>query len=362
MNKRTLKLSILITLTIIISLIIGYFLPHDDIPNVGKMIVEQGGQRAGYTLANIHRRDKLHCGVPEDLPGFASRDFSGQWHGFNIDFCRALASAILHDNQKVAFIPLTRADNFTALQSGKVDLLADNTSITIARDANLNLHFSDIIFYDGQGFLVPKRLKITSIYDAKNITACMVKGTVTQRRLIAFFKQHNVSYKSLIYDNVDDALGAYDNGRCDLYSIDHSTLAAKRTLLQAPIQHELLKELISNEPFSLVLREGDSSWNDIVNWTLNALILAETLQINSQNVEKMLSSNDVQIKRLLGQAGEFGKGLGLSERWAYYIIRDNGNYAEIFERNLGKQTQIGLERGLNALWYHGGLHYSLPMR
>ncbi len=361
MLGKNLKLILPMIGVLLLGIIFGYFLPHDKTPHVGKTIVEQG-QSSGQTLAEIHKRGKIRCGVPQNLPGFAYQNDDEMWHGFNVDFCRALAASIFGDQNKVKFIPLNNTDKFTALQSGNVDLLAHNTSLTIARDANLHLKFSGITYYDAQGFLVPRTLEISSIYQAQNLTACIITGTISAKNLINFFTKNQISYKTVSLDTIDHAIEAYDNERCNLYSTDRTLLAANRTLLKDPSQHILLPEMISSEPLSLVLREGDDNWGDIVNWTINAMILAEELEINSENVQNMRSSENIQIRRLLGKAGEYGKGLGLSEDWAYHIILYVGNYAEIYQRNLGKDTNIGLKRDLNALWRDGGIRYSVPIR
>ncbi len=347
----------------------GWLVSKQQVPEVTKTIVEQG-QISGYTLAQIQNRGEVRCGVNGTLPGFslnlADKDNENPdnkfWQGFNIDFCRALAAAIFADSNKIKFIHLDNRDRFTALQAGRVDVLAHNSSFTLGRDAGLHLNFAGIIYYDGQGFLVPRALKIDNVFALEKVTACVVTRTITARNLIYFMNQQNINYRLIDFDTVEDAFQAYNNGRCDIYSADRSLLAGQRLLLKEPESHVLLPDVISKEPLGPVLREGDDNWEDIVRWVIYVLISAEELGVDSQNVEKMLASENPAIRRLLGKAGEFGSGLGLSNDWGFHVIAQIGNYAEIYDRNLGIDTPIGLNRGINALWSNGGILYSLPIR
>ncbi len=372
-----LKMSMLLLVVALISVIVGYALPRQDAPEVVKTIVEQG-QISGFTLAQIQNRGYIRCGVNGNLPGFslylgdkqqaqqAQQDNQPAeidlWQGFNVDFCKALAAAIFADGSKVEFVHLDNRDRFTALQAGTVDVLAHNSSFTLGRDAGLDLNFAGVLYYDGQGFLVSRDLGIDSVNDLTQVTACVVTSTSTARNLIYFMNQHNIAYRLIDFDTVQDAFRAYDNGRCNLYSADRSLLAGQSLLLSKAGEHILLPEVISKEPLGPTLREGDDHWADIVRWVIYALIAAEELNVNSQNLEQMMASEDPSVRRLLGKAGDFGAGLGLSNQWAVNIIASVGNYDEVYQRNLGVQTPIGLNRGINALWQDGGILYSLPIR
>ena len=372
-----LKMSMLLLVVAIISVIVGYALPRQDAPEVVKTIVEQG-QISGFTLAQIQNRGYIRCGVNGNLPGFslylgdkqqaqqAQQDNQPAeidlWQGFNVDFCKALAAAIFADGSKVEFVHLDNRDRFTALQAGTVDVLAHNSSFTLGRDAGLDLNFAGVLYYDGQGFLVSRDLGIDSVNDLTQVTACVVTRTSTARNLIYFMNQHNITYRLIDFDTVQDAFRAYDNGRCNLYSADRSLLAGQSLLLSKASEHILLPEVVSKEPLGPTLREGDDHWADIVRWVIYALIAAEELNVNSQNLEQMMASEDPSVRRLLGKAGDFGAGLGLSNQWAVNIIASVGNYDEVYQRNLGVQTPIGLNRGINALWQDGGILYSLPIR
>ena len=368
-RRRRLRLLLALIISVMIGVVIGYFLPRNKAPEVVKTIVEQG-QVSGYTLAQIQNRGEVRCGVNGNLPGFslnlADKDDDNPdnkfWQGFNIDFCRALAAAIFNDSDKVKFLHLDNRDRFSALQSGRVDVLAHNSSFTIGRDAGLHLSFAGVLYYDGQGFLVPRSLKIDNVRALQTVTACVVTRTETARNLIYFMNQQNITYRLLDFDTVEDAFQAYNNGRCNLYSADRSQLAGQILLLREPDDHLLLPDIISKEPLGPVLREGDDNWADIVRWVIYALIAAEELGVASDNVEKMLLSDNPAVRRLLGKAGEFGTGLGLGNDWAYQIIKLVGNYAEIYDQNLGFDTEIGLARDTNALWRDGGILYSLPIR
>ncbi len=360
---------LLVIISIVIGAMAGYYLSQNKTPEVTKTIVEQG-QLSGFTLAQIQNRDKVRCGVNGNLPGFSlnlaekgdDNPDNKFWQGFNIDFCRALAAAIFNDSDKVKFLHLDNRDRFSALQSGQVDVLAHNSSFTIGRDAGLHLSFAGVLYYDGQGFLIPRNLKIDNVGALQQVTACVVTRTETARNLIYFMNQQNITYRLLDFDTVEDAFQAYNNGRCNLYSADRSQLAGQILLLRSPDDHLLLPDIISKEPLGPVLREGDDNWADIVRWVIYALIAAEELGVDSNNVDAMLLSDNPAVRRLLGKAGAFGTGLGLSNDWAYQIIKLVGNYAEIYDRNLGFDTDIGLARDTNALWRDGGILYSLPIR
>ena len=320
-----------------------------------------GAAYAGI-LEDVKAKGFLQCGANTGLAGFAAPNDKGEWEGFDIDYCRALAAAVFGDPSKVKFTPLTAKERFTALQSGEVDVLARNTTWTFTRDVNLGLTFVGVNYYDGQGFMVRKDLGIKSAKELDGASVCIATGTTTELNLADYFRSHNMKFTSVVYEKSDEIRAGYDSGRCDVYTTDRSGLAAQRSLLKNPDANMVLPEVISKEPLGPVVRQGDDQWADIARWTLNAMISAEELGVTSSNAESMKTSKNPEVRRLLGTEGDLGKQLGLSADWAYNIISKVGNYAEVYDRNIGPNTPIKLERGLNALWSKGGILYSPPFR
>jgi len=316
----------------------------------------------GNTLDEIKKKGFIQCGVSQGLPGFSSPDKQGNWQGLDVDFCRALAAATLGDANKVKYTPLSSKERFTALQSGEVDILSRNTTWTLVRDTALGLDFAGVLYYDGQGFMVRKDLGVNSAKELDGATICVNLGTTTELNVADYFRQHKMKYTLLTFEKSDEVVAAYDAGRCDVYTTDHSALNANRLKLKKSSEHTILPEIISKEPLGPVVRQGDDQWCDIARWTLYALVNAEELGITKSNVATQLQSANPTIKRLLGSEGNLGQDLGLSKDWALDVIEQVGNYGEIFDRNLGPGTPLKIARGLNALWNEGGLQYSMPIR
>ena len=315
------------------------------------------------TLEAVQEKDFIQCGVSQGLPGFSNPDEDGNWSGIDVDFCRGVAAAVFGDPDKVKYTPLSAKERFTALQSGEVDILSRNTTWTLTRDSALGLNFAGINYYDGQGFMVREDLGVNSALELDGASVCTNIGTTTELNLADYFRANDMDYELVAFEKADEVVAAYDAGRCDVYTTDQSGLAAQRLKLTEPDAHKVLPEVISKEPLGPVVRHGDDQWLDIVKWTLYAMIEAEELGVNSANVEQMKAeSENPSIKRLLGTEGEMGEALGLPNQWAYNVIAQVGNYGEIYERNVGIETPLGLERGLNALWKNGGLMYAMPIR
>jgi len=314
------------------------------------------------TLDDVKSRGVLRCVVSTGVPGFAYPDASGAWKGFDIDFCRATAAAVLGDASKIKAVTSTGKTRFTKLNAGEGDVLWRNTTITFSRDVGVKLRFHGVNYYDGQGFLVKKALGIKSAKELNGASVCIQTGTTTELNLADYFHANGMKYEAVTIETNDEARQNYTSGRCDVYTTDASGLAATRSTFSDPQNHIVLPEIISKEPLGPATRQGDDQWSDIVTWVLNATITAEEKGITQANVDKMKSSKDPEVLRLLGVEGSQGKELGLSNDWAYNIIKSVGNYGEIFERNIGVNTPIGLPRGLNALWTKGGLQYSPPFR
>ncbi|MBJ7536441.1 amino acid ABC transporter substrate-binding protein [Marinomonas transparens] len=318
---------------------------------------------AATTLEDVKKKGFIQCGVSQGVPGFSNADSNGNWTGIDVDACRATAAAIFGDAQKVKFTPLSAKERFTALQSGEIDMLSRNTTWTYTRDTSLGLDFTAVNFYDGQGFMARKDLGVTSALDLDGATVCTEQGTTTELNMADFFRKHNLSYVPVVVQKADEALAAYASGRCDVFTTDKSGLAAHRSKLANPGQHIILDETISKEPLGPVVRHGDNQWKDIVTWAMFVQVNAEEMGISSKNVAKIKKeSNDPGIKRLLGAEGDMGAQLGLSSDWAYDIIAEVGNYGEVFERNVGPSTPVGLPRGINNLWTEGGVMYAPPVR
>ncbi len=317
---------------------------------------------AAQTLAAVKARGELICGANGTVAGFGLPDPQGNWTGFDVDFCRAIAAAIFNDPTKVKFVPLTAKDRFTALQSGAVDVLSRNTSWTLSRDTALGLDFAAITYFDGQGFMVRKALKVSSALELSDAAVCVQQGTTSELNLGDYFRSHHMGVKTVTFATADEALKAYESERCDAFTTDASALYAERLRLADPSQHIVLPEIISKEPLAPAVRQGDALWTDIVRWTHFAMLNAEELGIRQSNVDEKLKSDDPETRRLLGVEGQYGEGLGLTNDWAYRIIKHVGNYGDTFERNLGQGSPLKIARGLNALWTKGGLQYGPPIR
>ena len=322
-----------------------------------------GPAQAGAIFDAIKDKGFIQCGVSTGLAGFSNPDDAGNWSGIDVDVCRAIAAAVFGDAEAVKFTPLTSKERFTALQSGEVDVLSRNTTWTLNRDSALGLDFVGVTYYDGQGFMVPKELGVNSALELDGASVCVQTGTTTELNLADYFRANNMSFTPVVFERPDEARAAYEQGRCDAYTTDQSGLYAQRTGLANPADHIVLPEVISKEPLGPVVRHGDNEWGDIVRWTLYAMLEAEEFGVNSQNVDDMKANSDNPgVRRLLGVEGDMGQGLGLPNDWGYQIIKQVGNYGEIFERNVGMSTPLQIERGLNALWTDGGLQYAMPVR
>jgi len=321
------------------------------------------GAAAAGTLDDVKARGKLNCGVTTGLVGFAAPDANGTWGGFDVAVCRAVAAAVLGDGDAVEFVPTTGKTRFTALASGEIDMLARNTTWTFSRDVDLKFTFVGVNYYDGQGFLAPKELGVSSAKDLDGATVCIQTGTTTELNLADFFRSNNISYEPVPIETNAEGQQQYLAGACDVYTTDASGLAATRATFESPDDHVLLPEIISKEPLGPLVRHGDNEWGDVVRWTLNALITAEELGVTSANIGEMSAgTNNPEINRLLGSEGTLGAMLGLDAGWAKAAIMVGGNYGEVFAKNIGEETPIGLARGLNAQWTDGGLLYSPPFR
>ena len=327
------------------------------------MVLAFGTQAAfSQTLKAVTDRGQLICGANGTLAGFGRPDPQGNWTGFDVDFCRAIAAAIFNDPTKVKYVPLTAADRFTALQSGEIDVLSRNTTWTLSRDTSLGVDFASVNYYDGQGFMVHKALKVNSALELDNASVCVQQGTTTELNLADYFRANHMTLKSVTFATADEAVKAYDTGRCDSYTTDSSGLYGERLRLTDPNANIVLPEIISKEPLSPAVRQGDDAWEDIARWTHYAMVNAEELGVNQSNVDDMLKSDAPDIRRLLGVDGQFGQAMGLTNDWAYRIIKAVGNYGESFERNVGQGSPLKIARGLNALWTKGGLQYGIPVR
>lgn len=314
----------------------------------------------GGTLDEIKKRGALKCGVNPNLPGFSYVDSKGERQGFDIDFCRALAAAI---GVEAKFSPATAKDRFTQLQSGEVDVLYRNTTVTSSRDTKMGLDFAAINYYDGQGFMVRNSLNVKSAKQLNGATICVETGTTTEKNLADWFRTHKLQFKALTFEGNDPTRQAYEAGRCDAYTTDASGLAASRMIMKNPAEHVILPEIISKEPLGPMTRHGDNQWTDVVRWVFYASLIAEEKGITKANVEQMAkTSDDPEVKRLLGVTDTVGPDMGLPQDWAVRAIKAVGNYGEIFDRNIGPNTPLRLERGMNALWTQGGLQYAMPVR
>jgi general L-amino acid transport system substrate-binding protein len=314
------------------------------------------------TLKSVKDRGILNCGANGTLAGFGLPDAQGKWTGLDVDVCRAIAAAIFNDANKVKFVPLSAKDRFTALQSGEVDVLSRNTTWTSSRDTSLGLNFTGVDYYDGQGFVVRKALKVNSALELNGASVCVQQGTTTELNLADYFRAHKMQLKSVTFATANEAVKSYDAGRCDAYTTDASGLYAERLRLANPDDHIILPEIISKEPLGPAVRHGDDQWFDIVKWVLFAMLNAEELGITQKNIDEMLKSTNPDIKRFVGTEGNYGEQLGLTKDWAVRIVKLVGNYGEAFERNVGKGSPLKIERGLNKLWNQGGIQYAPPIR
>ncbi|MBB4569688.1 amino acid ABC transporter substrate-binding protein [Rhizobium leucaenae] len=316
------------------------------------------------TLSDVKAKGFVQCGVNSALLGFSQPDASGNYAGFDVDLCKAVAAAVFGDVTKVKYTPLSAKDRFTALQSGEIDLLSRNTTWTINRDTALGLNFRPVTYYDGQGFMVRKELNVKSALELSGAAVCVQSGTTTELNLADYFKTNNLQYNPVVFDKLEEVNAAYDSGRCDVYTTDQSGLYALRLTLKNPDDNVVLPEIISKEPLGPAVRQGDDQWFDIVSWTAYALINAEEFGITQKNVDEMKNSANPDIKRFLGveQGSTIGTDLGLTNDWAYNIIKGVGNYGEVFDRNIGAGSPLKIQRGLNALWNKGGIQYAPPVR
>jgi len=317
---------------------------------------------SAQTLAAIKSRGELICGANGTLAGFGLPDPQGNWTGFDVDFCRAIAAAIFNDPTKVKFVALTAKDRFTALQSGEIDVLSRNTTWTLSRDTSLGLDFVAVTYFDGQGFMVRRALKVSSALELNGASVCVQQGTTSELNLADYFRANQMQLKTVTFATGDEARKAYESGRCDSYTTDSSGLYGERQKLAVPGDHIVLPEIISKEPLTPAVRHGDSQWTDIVRWTHFAMVDAEELGVTKANVDDKLKSDDPETRRMLGAEGQYGEALGLTNDWVYRIIKHVGNYGEVFERNVGQGSPLKIVRGLNALWTKGGLQYGPPFR
>ncbi|MBV9827972.1 MAG: amino acid ABC transporter substrate-binding protein [Alphaproteobacteria bacterium] len=318
---------------------------------------------AGQTLDKVKQAGMLVCGVSTGVAGFSQPDNQGNYAGLDVDICKAVAAAMFGDATKVKYVPLTAQQRFTALQSGEVDILARNTTWTLQRDTDLGLDFAPVVYYDGQGFMVGKKLGVKSAKELNGATVCVQPGTTTELNLADYFRANQISFKPLVIEKLDELVAAFFSGRCDAFTTDRSGLAAIRvSRAPNPDDYMILPEIISKEPLAPAVRQGDDQFHDVVDWVIYALIQAEEKGITSKNVDDQLKSEDPDVKRMLGVTPGMGKSLGLDEKWAYNEIKMVGNYGEIFDRNVGQGSPLKLDRGKNDLWTKGGLMYAMPIR
>lgn len=328
----------------------------------GVLSLAASGAVQAATLDDVKGKGFLQCGVNTGLVGFAAPDDAGNWKGFDVDFCRAIAAAVFNDPEAVKFTPLSAKDRFTALQSGEIDLLSRNTTWTMTRDTSLGLAFGAVTYYDGQGFIVRRDDGITSALELSGASVCVQAGTTTELNLTDYFARNKMELNPVVFESYDASITAYDEGRCDVFTTDASGLYATRLVLKAPDDHVVLPEIISKEPLGPVVRQGDEQWFNIMKWTAFALLNAEELGITAENVDQMKESDDPKVRRLLGMDGSFGEDIGLTTDWAANVIKAVGNYGEIFDRNIGDGSPLEIARGLNALWTQGGIQYAPPIR
>lgn len=326
------------------------------------LVAAAGATQAEGTLDSVKKKGFVQCGVSTGLPGFSNPDAKGKWQGLDVDVCRSVAAAVLGDQSKVKYIPLTAKERFTALQSGEIDILSRNTTWTQTRDTSLGLNFAGVNYYDGQGFLVTKGLGVKSAKELDGAAVCIQSGTTSELNLADYFRLHGMKYKAVVFDTSDQTVKGFEANRCDVLTSDQSQLYALRIKLAKPGDAIVLPEVISKEPLGPVVRQGDDAWFNVVKWSLSAAVNAEEMGITSANVDEMKKSKNPSIGRLLGADGGLGKNLGLSEDWAFNIVKQVGNYGEQFDRNVGKDSPLKIARGINALWNAGGIMYAPPVR
>lgn len=314
------------------------------------------------TLDQVKKKGFVSCGISTGIAGFSATDSSGKWKGLDVDMCKAVSSAVFGDASKVKYVPLTAKERFTALQSGEIDLLSRSTTWTNTRDTSLGLNFAGVNYYDGQGFLVNKEIGVNSAKELDGATICIQAGTTTELNVTDYFKANNMAYKPITYDTSGQTIEGFKSGRCDVVSSDASQLYGLVLKVKDPSSVKVLPEIISKEPLGPVVRQGDDKWFNIVKWSHIAMLNAEEFNITQANVDSMLNTKNPGIKRILGTSGESGKNLGIDAKWAYNIIKNVGNYGESFERNVGKNSPLNIDRGLNKLWNQGGLQYGAPIR
>ena len=314
------------------------------------------------TLENVKERGFVQCGVSTGLPGFSSPDDKGNWTGIDVDVCRAMAAATLGDADKVKFVPLTAKERFTALQSGEIDVLSRNTTWTQTRDTSLGLNFVGVNYYDGQGFMVKKELGVTSATQLDGATVCIQAGTTSELNLADYFRENKMTFQPVVFDTSAQSVQGFESGRCDLVTSDQSQLYALRTKLENPEAAMVLPEVISKEPLGPVVRQGDDQWLNIAKWSLYALVNGEELGLTSTNIDSQMKSDSPAVSRFVGKTGPGGKALDLNDDFAYQIVKQVGNYSEVFERNVGEKSPLLINRGMNALWKDGGIVYAPPFR
>ena len=329
---------------------------------LGLITVAIASQAQSSTLDAVKKRGDLRCGVNIGLAGFSAPDDKGEWTGLDVDFCRAVASAIFKDPTKVKFVPLSAKERFTALQSGEIDLLSRNTTWTMSRGTQQGLAFVGVTYYDGQGFLVKKSLDLKSVAQLAGASICMQTGTTNELNVADYFRTRSLTYNPVVFEKNEEAVSAFNLGRCDAYTTDASGLYAQRIKLADPSAYVVLSEIISKEPLGPAVRQGDDQWANLVQWTLFAWLNAEGLGVTQENVDEKINSGNPEIRRLLGTEGEYGLGIGLDNDWAYQIVKNVGNYGQSFERNVGKGSRLNIARDQNKLWKDGGLHYAPPIR
>jgi general L-amino acid transport system substrate-binding protein len=320
-----------------------------------------GGEAAAQTLKAVKDRGSLLCGVSQGVPGFSLPDDKGNWTGFDVEFCRAIAAAVLNDSKKVKFTGLSAKDRFEPLKNGAIDVLSRNTTWTLSRDVAFG-NFAGVTYYDGQGFMVRKALKVNSALELNGASVCTQTGTTTELNLADFFRSNNMKYEVIAFATADETVKAYDSGRCDVFTTDVSQLYAEKLKLANANDHVILPEVVSKEPLGPLVRHGDDQWFDIVKWTNFGMLNAEELGVSSKNVDEALKSSQPEIRRLMGVEGNFGEQLGLTKDWMVRILRQVGNYGEVFDRNVGTGSRLGISRGLNRLWTKGGIQYAPPIR
>jgi general L-amino acid transport system substrate-binding protein len=314
------------------------------------------------TLKTVQDRGSIVCGVNPGLEGFATKDANGQWSGFDVDFCRAVAAAVLNDPSKVEFVPLSASDRFEALKNKQIDVLSRNSTWTMGREGDNGVVFAGVTYYDGQGFLVPKAKNFQSALELDGSKICVQPGTTTELNYVDFFEANHMKFETVHEASADDMIAAYQDGKCDVLTTDASGLFAMRERLAKPADNMILPDIISKEPLGPAVRQDDMQWFNIVKWVNFAMINAEELGVSSKTIDEALKSQKPAVKRLVGTEGDFGKPFGLSSDWAVRIVRSVGNYAEVFDRNVGAHSKLGIPRGLNELWNNGGIQYAPPIR